>query len=165
MLVMTVTTVIAAVVICYPRCRKKKDKTSNQLHHTSPIYDTIPDALEPNNGMTTSREVILRQAKVLGRREQNERQPSLNHHLVGSTRHLEGHRNVIILKSIQRGRQSIETRENEAYIYALADASVNSPVQETIQENEVNESYPGKKTVENYIYPVTEKWVHIAQKD
>ena len=87
-----------------------------------------------------------------------------NRHPVGSSR-LEGHNNVMILDgNQQRARESIQIRENEAYMYAVADQYVGVPVQETNSEDYVN-AYPNKKEAQNYIYPITNKWVNIKPKD
>ena len=163
LLAVITTTVIIVVAISCCRCKKKKDKTDNQLHHTLPLYDTIPG---PNNGTAVSRQaIVICDHTILERldRESNMMQPP-NDRPMGRT-HLEGHNNVV-WDGNQRTRESnIQTSENEAYTYVLADKYMHVPVQETNPEEYVN-AYPGSKEAEQYIYPVTNKWVvHIKQKD
>ena len=177
LLAVITTTVLIVVAIGYFRRNKKRDKTGGtQIHHTSPIYDTIPDIQESsnNNAIPSSRVAIPRHTTALERQDQNNnnmmQQP--NRHPVGSTRtRLEGHNNIMILdgNQQQRVRESIpiSLRENEAYMYAVADQyqHMSAPVQETNPEDCVNELYPNKKDAENYIYPMTNKWVHAIEKD
>lgn len=169
-------TVMIAVAISYFRRNKKRDKTGTQIHHTPPIYDTIPDIPESsNNNISSSRAALPRHTTVLERQDRNNnnmmQQP--NRHPVGSTRtRLEAHNNIMILdgNQQQRARESIpiSLRENEAYMYAVADQYqyiMSAPVQETNPEDRVSEFHPNKKDAENYIYPITNKWVHVIQKD
>lgn len=169
LLTVIATTTIIAVAISYYRHKKKVDKTGTQIHHTSPIYDTIPDTPEPTNSPRGGASVP-RHITVLGRGGQinnNMMQQPSHHQMHGSTRaRLEGHNNIMILdgSNQQRARESIQVRENEAYMYAVADQYIRVPVQETHPEDYVN-TYANRKEVENYIYPVTNKWGHIKQKD
>ena len=176
LLAVITTTVTIAVAISYFRRNKKIDKTGTQIHHTSPIYDTIPDIPESsNNNISSSRTAIPRHTTVLeGQDRNNNMMQQPNRHPVGSIRtRLEAHNNIMILdgnQQLQRARESIpiSLRENEAYMYAVADQYqyiMSAPVQETNQEDSVNEFHPNKKDAENYIYPVTNKWVHVIQKD
>ena len=164
LLAVITTTVIIVVVISYFRRNKKRDKTSTQLHHTLPIYDTIPDLPEPCNDTTAPQGAISRHTTVLERRDQNYVMQQPNRHPMRSSR-LEGHNNIMILDdNQQRARESIQIRENEAYMYAVADQYVHVSVQETNPEYYEN-AYPNRKEVENYIYPITNKWVNIKQND
>lgn len=89
---------------------------------------------------------------------------SPNRHPMRSTR-LEGHNNIVAWNGNDRARQSIQLRENEAYMYAVADPCVGVPVQETNPEDYMYvNTYLNKNEAENYIYPVRNKWVHIKQK-
>ena len=163
-LAMITTIVIIVMAISYFRRMKKKDKTGNHLHHTPPIYDTIPDIPEPSNDTTTAQEAVLRRTTVMERHDRNNvMQSPSNCHPLGSTR-LEGHNNVVVLYGNHRSRESIQTRENEAYMYAVADQCVHVPVQETNPKDYVN-VYPSKNEAENYIYPVSNRWMHIKQQD
>ena len=164
LLAVITTTVIIAVVTCYFRRNKKRDKTSTEIHHTSPIYDTIPDIPEPSSNTTTPQGAIPRHTTVLERWDRNNVMQQPNRRPMGSSR-LEGHNNIMVLDgNQQRARESIQIRENEAYMYAVVDQYVGVPVQETNPEDYVS-AYPNKKEVENYIYPITNKWVNIKTKD
>ena len=169
MMAVITTVAIIAVAISYRRRNKKGDKTGTQIHHTSPIYDTIPDnniIAEQGGNVSSSQGALPRQATILERRDQNNMMQRPNRHPAGSTR-LEGHNNNMIMVwdgNQQRGRESIQVRENEAYMYyAVADQYVHVPVQETNPEDNYVNVRPNNKDAENYIYPTTNKWVNSKQ--